>query len=157
MGLRLRSFSVALLAAAAAVAAQAQLRMPMQLPENDFVWAWGRAQRPTADARRGIGDFTIYGNEGGFRCELSVRLGIASGLSNTETRGLEAELRASLFFIQDAAYAMNELDYYNSLDWAILDCKKPESNETEDELAEREAKARERAERRRERRRSRED
>lgn len=126
--------------------------MPMQLPENDFVWVWGRQ----AEARRGISDMKIYGTEGGFRCELEARTGMGAGLSRSETRELAAELRASLFFIQDSAYSMNRLESYGYLDWAILDCKKPEGNETEDELAEREAKARERAERRRERRRARE-
>ena len=58
-----------------------------------------------------------------------------------------------MFFIQEAAYTMNTYDSYRYIDWAVLDCKKPESTDTEADISEREAKARERAERARERRR----
>jgi hypothetical protein len=52
---------------------------------------------------------------------------------------------------------MYQLDLLRELDWAMLDCKQPVSDETESEAQEREDKARERAERKRERRRARED
>jgi hypothetical protein len=144
---------LAAFAAAAAMTANAQFGLPMQLPENDFVWTWGRAQRPGLDARRGIEDFSVIGSDTGFRCELAGKLSLASGLSPTEMRDVERQLRASLFFIQESTYTMNRFDAYRYIDWAVLDCRKTESSETESELAEREAKARERAERRRERRR----
>ncbi len=148
---------LAVFAGAAATAVTAQLGgLPMQLPSNDFVWAWGRAQRQGEDARRGIEDFNVIGNDGGFRCQLTGKMSIAAGIGPTEARALEDQLRSSLFFIQDSTYTMNQYDAVRYLDWAVLDCKKPESNETEADLAEREAKARERAERRRERRRARE-
>ena len=128
----------------------------MQLPKENFVWAWGRAQG--VDGRSGFQDFNIIGSDGGFRCQLTGKMSISSGLGRTEARALEEQLRASLFFIQESAYTMNVYDSSRSLVWAILDSKKSESTETEDDLAEREAKARERAERARERRRrSRED
>jgi hypothetical protein len=151
--MRCRSFSVVFAAVAAVVGttAFAQLGLPMQLPQDDFVWAWGRAQTP--DARRGFQDFNIVSSDGGFRCQLTGKMSISSGLGRTEARQLEQELRASMFFIQEAAYTMNTYDSYRYIEWAILDCKKPESTETEDDLAEREAKARARAERARERRR----
>jgi hypothetical protein len=147
---------LASLAGAAAITANAQFGLPMQLPENDFVWVWGRTQQG-ADARRGLEDFNIIGSDGGFRCQLTGKISISSGLSTTQTRALEEQLRVSLFFIQESAYTMNQYDSYRYIDWAVLDCKKPESNETESDLAEREAKARARAERARERRRERED
>lgn len=150
------STTLVALASAAATTATAQFGLPMQLPENDFVWTWGRGQRQGADARRGIEDFNVIGNDGGFRCQLTGKMSISAGLGSSETRALEEQLRSSLFFIQDSAYTMNQYDSYRYIDWAVLDCKKPEANETEADLAEREAKARERAERARERRRARE-
>ncbi len=147
---------VAAVATVAGTTAVAQFGLPMQLPKENFVWAWGRTQG--ADGRSGFEDFNIIGSDGGFRCQLTGKMSIASGLGRTEVRALEEQLRASLFFIQESAYTMNTYDSYRYIDWAILDCKKPESTETENDLAEREAKARERAERARERRRrSRED
>jgi hypothetical protein len=145
-----------LLAGACGGPAVAQLRLPMQLPENDFVWTWGRATG-LADQRRLSEDFSMVGSEAGFRCELTGKMSLARGTSPTEMREFENRLQTSLFFIQDTANVMYQLDVYREIDWAVLDCKKPEANETEADLDEREAKARERAERRRERRRARED
>jgi len=147
---------VGLLASTYSGFAAAQVRFPMQLPENDFVWTWGRANG-LDDRRRFAEDFSVVGGEAGFRCELAGKMSLARGSTVTEMRDLENRLQTSLFFIQDTATLMYELDYYNDLDWAVLDCKKQEANETEADLQEREDKARERAERARERRRARDD
>lgn len=157
--MRLKACVITLTALAGTIAATASAQLggfPLQLPENDFVWVWGRAQRGE-NGRRGIDDINIVASDGGFRCQFTAKMGIGSGMSPSEIRNLEEQLRSSLFFIQDTTYTMNVYDDYRRVDWAVLDCRKPEVNETEAELAEREAKARERAERRRERRRSRED
>ena len=129
--------------------ANAQFGMPMQLPASDFVWTWG------TDLRRGITDINVIGTDTRFRCDLKVKLRISSGLGRNDVRALEAQLRQSMFFVQETVYTMNSLETYGNLDWAVLDCKVPENDDSEDEIAEREAKARERAERARERRRSR--
>jgi hypothetical protein len=136
--------------------AAAQLRLPMQLPENDFVWTWGKSNG-LDDRRRFAEDFSVVGGEAGFLCDLAGKMSLARGATTTEMRDLESRLQTSLFFIQDTATLMYQLDYYNELEWAVLDCKKQEANETEADLQEREDKARERAERARERRRSRDD
>ena len=148
---RYLSVIVAVVATVTGTAALAQFGLPMQLPQDDFVWAWGRMQG--REGRSGFPDFDVVGTDGPFRCQLTGKLSLSSGLGRTEARNLEQQLRASMLFIQETAYTMNNYDSYRYLDWAILDCKKPESTETEDDLAEREAKARERAERARERRR----
>lgn len=157
MRVKVSTIILAAFAGIAAFAANAQLGFPMQLPKDDFTWVWGRAMRPGADARRGFEDFSIVGSDTGFRCELTGKISLASGIGRMETRDLEQQLRTSLSFIQDSAYTMNRFESYRYIDWAVLDCKKPEADDTESELAEREAKALERAERRRERRRAREE
>ena len=88
---------------------------------------------------------------------MQGKLRIASTLGRDDVRNLEAQLRASMFFIQEATYQMNVLDTRGLLDWAVLDCQKPVNEDTDEEIAEREAKALERARRARERRRARED
>jgi hypothetical protein len=146
--------SLAILASAFSIAADAQVMLPMQLPKNDFVWTWGKAN--AFEGTRAREDFSVVGTEAGFRCELTGRMSLSRGTSPTEMRELEAQLQASLFFIQDSANLMYRLDTYREIDWAMLDCKTVEANETEADLQEREDKARERAERRRERRREKE-
>ena len=149
-----KSLALGLLASTYGGLAAAQVRLPMQLPENDFVWTWGRTNG-LDDRRRFAEDFAVVGVEAGFRCDLTGKMSLARGATTTEMRDLESRLQTSLFFIQDTATLMYELDYYNQIEWAVLDCKKQEANETEADLQEREDKARERAERARERRRAR--
>jgi hypothetical protein len=127
----------------------------VQIPRDDFVWTWGRTN--ALEARRQREDFSVVGGEGGFRCELTGKMSIARGSTFSEIRELEQQLQASLFFIRDSATLMYQMDQYRDIEWAMLDCKKPESSETESDLQEREDKARERAERRRERRRERDE
>ena len=155
MRIRPELLSLVIVASAFSAAASAQVLLPMQLPENDFVWTWGKSTG--LEARRAREDFSVIGNEAGFRCELTGRMSLARGTTPTEMRELEARLQSSLFFIQESANIMYQFDTYRELDWAMLDCKKQEANETEADLQEREDKARERAERRRDRRREKED
>src|SRR5690606_2108949 len=50
----------------------------VNLPRDDFVWIWG--DREDAMQNR-FSDFTVNGNEAGFRCELTDRLHPGSRLS----------------------------------------------------------------------------
>ena len=152
MGSRLCALGLAALAGVVSDAG-AQVFLPMNLPENDFVWTWGRVTG--LETRRSREDFSIIGNEAGFRCELTGRMSLARGTTLPEMRQLEQELQTSLFFIQESANLMYQWDQYRQIEWAMLDCKRPEATETESDLQEREDRARERAERRRERRRER--
>lgn len=146
------SIFMAALAITAAPSVSAQFGLPMQLPENDFIWRWG------SDAGRGFEDIDVIGSDGRFRCELTGKLRLSGRISPSDTRNIEQQLRSSMQFVYEATYTMNQLEASGNLQWAILDCKQPVADEdTEDEVAEREAKARERAERRRERRRASED
>lgn len=101
----------------------------MNLPQNDFTWTWGDQR----SAGRGFGDISIFGTDAGFRCDLTGKLRSGSGLSRMELRELENDLRASTFFVQAAANAMNDLDVRRELDWAKLECKKPQAAEEDQE------------------------
>lgn len=101
----------------------------MNLPQNDFTWTWGDQR----SAGRGFGDISIFGVDAGFRCDLTGKLRSGSGLSRMELRELENDLRASTFFVQAAANAMNDLDVRRELDWAKLECKKPQAAEEDQE------------------------
>lgn len=130
--------------------ARAQFGIGMSLPDNDFTWTWG-------DQRTGgmIEDFSVSGAEAGFRCDLTGKLRLGS-MSGREIRALEDQLRGSIFFVRNAANAMNALDLRGELDWATLECVQPKPREADAEKrAEREAKALEKAARERERRRAR--
>ncbi len=106
------------------------------LPQNDFTWTWGNRN----SGRRGIDDFSIFGNDADFRCDLTGKLQFSSRLSRTDVRKLESDLRASNSFVQAAANAMNNLDARGELDWATLACEKPrpveEDREERDERRE---------------------
>jgi hypothetical protein len=131
--------------------AEAQFGFPVNLPQNDFRWVWGRNE---VVAARG-GDLDVRGGEGGFRCELSARLSPASRLSRMDMRNLERELQTTLFFIQSAANTMNALDQRHEIDWAVLECSKSQPAERDaEESQERVDKALERAKRKRDRRRA---
>ena len=130
--------------------AHAQFGIGMQLPRNDFRWTWGDLSNQRFE------DFSVSGMEGGFRCDLTGRLRAASSMSRMEVRDFEQQLRGSIFFVQEAANAMYVLDTRRDLEWAVLECVKPQPTEAdEEERAEREAKALEKAARERERRRAR--
>lgn len=136
--------------------AAAQFGFPgvVNLPRNDFRWVWGDAEDALTGRSR---DFSINGNEAGFRCELTGSLSPASRMTRMEIRELEGNLRTSLFFIQSSANTMYILDQQRDIDWAVLDCAKQGDQElTAEETQALEDKARERAERRRDRRRARE-
>jgi hypothetical protein len=94
------------------------------LPQDDFRWNWG-AIGPD-DGRRGMADIQVSGSESVFRCELSARTRPSSALGPTDYRQLENDLRTRLDFIFAVSEAMNYLDQTRNLDWAVLDCKRPE-------------------------------
>ncbi len=99
------------------------------LPQNDFTWTWGDQR----SAGRRIDDFSIFGYEGVFRCELTGKLRLGSRLSRMDVRELESDLRASSYFVRAAANAMNDLDARRELEWATLECEKPQAAEEDQE------------------------
>ncbi|HEY8519826.1 MAG TPA: hypothetical protein VIN61_07090 [Gammaproteobacteria bacterium] len=117
----------------------------VSLPRDDFTWIWGDQRDGAAG---GFEDFSVTGHEAGFNCELTGKLHPASRLTPADVRDLEQQLRSSLAFIQAAAEAMYILDQRREIDWAKLDCDKPEPREpTAEESAERVNRALERARR----------
>ncbi len=149
-----------LIAALLAVAAPLWLRPAgaqfglYNLPSNNFIWNWG----DTAESgkRHGIPDLDIDGGESGFQCHLTARLRISVGLSQTEARQLEMDLRTRMDFIYATSQTMNYLDEMRQLDWATLDCRRPEPGPVDEtKRAERESAAREKMLRELERRRAR--
>lgn len=119
--------AVALVAAATLVlllanVAVGQLGM-YTLPQDDFRWNWGDVG---PDDKPGMADIQVSGTESVFRCELSARTRPSSVLGPTDYRQLENDLRTRLDFIFAVSEAMNYLDQTRNLDWAVLDCKRPE-------------------------------
>ena len=99
----------------------------VNLPSDDFTWRWGRdfeEGQPRASE-----DFSARGGEGGFQCTLTGRLSASNQMTGPEINQMEAELSATLYFIQAAAALMNELDLQHHLDWAELACVKPDGGE----------------------------
>ncbi len=136
--------------AIAPVAAQFGL---YQLPKNDFIWRWGASRED--GKQTGFADLDLQGTESGFHCHLTARLRAAINMGPGETRQLENDLRTRLDFIYAASQEMNYLDQMLSLDWATLDCKRPEATPvSEEKKAERESAAREKMLRELERRRA---
>jgi len=120
--------AVALVAAAAPVLLAANVAVGQlgmyTLPQDDFRWNWG-AVGP--DDRVGMADIQVSGSESVFRCDLSARTRPSSALGPTDYRQLENDLRTRLDFIFAVSEAMNYLDQTRNLDWAVLDCKRPEA------------------------------
>ena len=124
-----------------------------RLPQNDFTWRWG-----DPEARQQMNDFSTSGHEAGFSCDLSGALRPGARVTTMDVRRFESELKLSLYFIQSAARVMNDLDFSRQLDWAVLDCVKPEEVELDAEKQqERLDRLRERALRRQAERREREE
>jgi hypothetical protein len=146
------TLTVGALALLAAASAAAQLGF-YQLPNQDFVWNWGRLGEGAAQR---FEDFSVTGGEAGFQCELKGSVSPSGRLSPSDVRALENELRSRMDFIYASASYMNELDAQNLIDWARLECDKFEPTpSTPEQKAEREAKAREKMQREIERRRAR--
>jgi len=103
---------------------------PVNLPNGDFRWQWGR---DIPDRPQALRDFSASGHEAGFNCELTGALRPSAQIDQLAIRRLESELGISLYFIQAATRVMNELDFQNDLDWAVLDCKMPEAREPDPE------------------------
>lgn len=122
------------------------------LPQDDFRWNWG-AIGP--DEKMGFADIQVSGSEGAFRCDLSARTRASSALGPTDYRQIENDLRSRLDFVYAASQAMNYLDQTRSLDWAVLDCKRPEQQPVDAQTSEaRQNEAREKMLRELERRRA---
>lgn len=102
--------------------------LPAILPNNDFRWQWGDAD-VVEQERRSLRSFSSSGHEAGFNCQLTGALRPGSRIEDIDLRRLESELGISLYFIQAATRVMNDLDYQRDLDWAVLDCKRPEARE----------------------------
>ena len=94
----------------------------MNLPRNDFTWTWGVG----SSVGEGYHDFSILGSEGGFRCELTGKLRVGSRLSRMDIMELERSIRQSMSFIQAATNAMYTLEGRGELEWATLECARPE-------------------------------
>jgi hypothetical protein len=136
----LSTLAAALLTASAQPAAEAQFGV-MNLPRDDFTWMWGR----TPDtARRGASDFTAGGGEAGFRCNLVGKMRLGSRYTRSDIRQLENELRSSMAFIQYTANMMNVLDQRREIEWATLECTKPQAEPDEEREQQRLDRARER-------------
>jgi hypothetical protein len=101
---------------------------PVNLPRDDFTWNWGDFERAT---NRKFTDFSVNGGEEGFRCTLEGKLSAGSHITPADIRDMENELGSSLYFIEASTNAMNNLDYQRQLDWATLDCDKPEATEAD--------------------------
>lgn len=122
-----QTVAAAIACALSCAAASAQFSPFVNLPQNDFTWQWGDWERNTGSRR--LEDFSVNGNESGFRCQLTGRLGPGNRMTSPEIRQMERDLGASLYFIQAAANAMNVLDQQRDLDWAQLACVKPQPSE----------------------------
>jgi len=109
--------------------ASAQFGYPNQLslPESDFVWTWGSRR----SSSRNIEDFSVFGSDSGFRCDLrgQLRAGGMGSVSKLEIRDFESELRGQMRFISAASNKMNELEAQGALEWATLTCEKPKREE----------------------------
>ena len=146
----------ALLAATASLwllPAAAQLGL-YTLPSNNFIWNWGETGE--SGKRRGAADLDVNGNESGFLCHLTARFRVSVDLSEPDLRQLEGQLGTRLDFIYAAATTMTYYDDMRQLDWATLDCRKPEPGPVDEaKRAEREDAARAKMLRELERRRAR--
>jgi hypothetical protein len=144
----------AVVASAIAGSAHAQVSPfgQLSLPETDFTWIWGNLERA-----RGREDLSIRSADSGFQCTLKAGYAPGSRLTMEQERELENQLTTALYFIQESAYTMNALEQRRDIDWATLNCVRPEPNVDEAEQQERLEKLRERALRRSERRLERRD
>ena len=151
---RLRRSSViaGLLAVLSLGSATAQFGL-YQLPTGNFIWRWGESREDGKQV--GYPDLDLQGTESGFLCHLTARFRASLSMSTTEMRQLESDLRTRLDFVYAVSQQMNYLDQMRSLDWATLDCKRPEATPlSEEKKAERESAAREKMLRELERRRA---
>jgi hypothetical protein len=153
---RLSRLIAALLATAATLAlvpAAAQFGL-YNLPNNNFIWNWGATGE--SGKRRGMADLDLDGTEAGFLCHLTARFRVSVDLSPTEMRQLQTDLGTRLDFIYATSTTMNYYDQMRQLDWATLDCKRPEAGPVDEaKRAERESAAREKMLKELERRRAR--
>lgn len=137
---RLLSMAAAALVACGTYGA-AHAQFGFNLPPDDFTWTWGSS---FDESRRGLSDFSARGSESGFNCDLTGKLRVSSRYTPADIRQLENDLRVSMFFIQSAANTLNVLDQRRELDWAVLECIKPDSEPDAEKQQQRLDRARER-------------
>ena len=77
----------------------------MTLPQNDFTWTWGNRGRGGA----ALDDFSLFGTDQGFRCDLNGKFRVGSRLSRMDAREIERDIRASNYFVSAVTYATNAL------------------------------------------------
>jgi hypothetical protein len=135
------AMGLAALLAAGGAHAQFGQRIPglMTLPDQDFTWNWGRTVDAPGSA--GLEDFSARGAQGKFRCSLKGRFSPGAINSSLDARELERRLATSLYFVEDAAYTMSDLDQRNDLAWATLDCAQAVADDSEEASREREERA----------------
>jgi hypothetical protein len=125
--------------------------IPNSVNVSGFVWNWGNVEKTGAKFE----DFTVNGGEGGFNCELKGKLWGVSRMTTTDLHTLEDQLRSRIDFIYASSNTMNELDRNGDLEWGRLACSKMQPKQlTDQEKADREAKAREKMQREVDRRRA---
>ena len=107
--------------------AYAQFGAYFQLPQNDFTWTWGERRNS-----RGFADISVNGTDQGFRCSLEAKLSVNSRITRMDVRSIENEMRSAMSFVQTASYSMNDLDARRQIDWAVLECEKPQRREREE-------------------------
>jgi hypothetical protein len=140
--------------AASGAVAQSGIPQIVLLPDDDFVFTWGKPPGSLNERQRP--DFTIRGVEQSFQCTLTGAFKVGSRMRDFyNIREFEQSLAGTLYFVQEATARLNQLDLSNDLDWALMNCVIPETFEEDDRLQERVDKALERAERQRDRRRAR--
>jgi hypothetical protein len=127
--------------ATGAVQAQFGQRIPglINLPDQDFTWNWGRSVDDARAAR--IEDFSTQGAQGKFRCTLTGRFSPGNTNSSLDARELERRLTTSLYFVEEAAYTMNDLERQNDLAWATLACAEAVADNSEEASRAREERA----------------
>lgn len=142
--------------AASGASAQNQIPYIVQLPTQDFVWQWGGRSSAFEERRRP--GFEITGVEQNFNCTLTGDFKLGSRMNDFyRQRDFEQALKTTIYFIQDATYALNGYYRSNDLDWAKLDCFIHETELSDEKEQERLDRALERAQRDQERRRRREE
>lgn len=129
VGTRTRILAVATAVSILTIAGPANAQFgAYQLPQSDFTWTWGGRRNP-----RDFEDISVIGSDTGFRCTLDVKLRVGTRLTRMDTRSIESDLRGAINFVQSVNFQMNELDARREIDWAVLECEKPQPRERERE------------------------
>ena len=57
----------------------------------------------------------------------------SNSLSRLDVRSIENDIRGAINFVQTVSYTMNDLDARREIEWAVLECEKPQRREREEE------------------------